>query len=169
MPRRPVPERVPIGDRFEGQLISSQEKRALAIVPQPGPETIASGMFVVRYGLQYLGKPHLAIVPGLVALDYGDMLTGEDAWEFLLNRSNLHPRADVVGYRNDGHDDMTVVKLLDLAAPVQVLVYKDESATVPLARINAIIASEDDPVPARLLLYFPRYGSATAWLETANA
>lgn len=169
MPRRPIPERAPIGDHFEGLLISSHNKHALARTVQPETEVMASGALIVRYGLQYLGKPHQAIVPGLVALDYGDILTGEAAWEFLLNRSNLHPRADVVGYRSDGQDDMTVVKLLDLAAPIQALVYADEGAVLPVARINGVIASADEPLPARLLAYVPRYETAAAWQEAANA
>ena len=65
---------------------------------------------IVRYGVRFLGKPHLSVVPGLVAIDYGEMLIGEEAWIFLTKRSNLYPRAEVFGYRNDGHDDMITVK-----------------------------------------------------------
>lgn len=119
----------------------------------------------MRCAVEYLGKPHLAIVPGLVALDYGDILTGEAAWDFLLRRSNLHPRADVIGYRTDGADDMTLVKLLDLARPIQVWVYPDAAAVKPLARALALIAGPDavDTVSPRLLAYLPRFASLTDW------
>ncbi len=118
----------------------------------------------MRYGVQYLNKPHLSIVPGLLALDSGAMLTGEAAWRFLLERSNLYPRADVLGYRNDGEDAMVVVKALDLAAPVQVLVYADEGATTPLARVEALIAGEETKLPPRLLAHLRRYDSVETWL-----
>jgi hypothetical protein len=135
----------------------------LALEPQMDTQTVAEGEFVIRYGIRYLGRGHLSIVPGLVVLDYGDMLTGDDAWNFLIKRSNLYPRSEVVGYRNDGADDMTFIRNLDLALPPQVLVYSDRTATVPLARPTALIADLRAPVPARLLDYLPRYESLAAW------
>jgi len=66
----------------------------LALQAIDGTPTVHSGTFTIRYGLRFLGKPHLSIVPGLVALDYGDMLVGAEAWEFITRRSNLHPRAE---------------------------------------------------------------------------
>jgi hypothetical protein len=117
----------------------------------------------VRYGLQFLGKPHLALVPGLIVLDRGEMLTGEDAWDFLLRRSNLYPRSDVIGYRSDGVDDMVPVKLLDLVAPVQVLIYTDIEATKPIARAQALITSNPECMPPRLLGCLPLYPSIADW------
>jgi|SRR5690606_362569 len=160
-----IPDRQPIADRFSGALLHINDAHLLARTPLAGTQTITAGELVVRYGVQYLGKPHLSIVPGLLALDYGEILTGEEAWEFLLHHSNLHPRADVIGYRNDGVDDMIVVKFLDLAAPVQVLVYADASATQPLARVRALIAEDTEAVPPRLLDYLPRYESLEAWQQ----
>ena len=159
-----IPERAPIGDSFTGVVIEAGELKALAGEPQPGAATVASGSFVVRYAVQFLGKPHMAIVPGLLALDYGEMLTGEDAWTFLLERSNLHPRADVVGYRNDGSDEMVTVKLLDMAAPIQAYVYENDTGTTPLTRVHAVIG--DVTVPARLLDYVKRYDSVERWQAT---
>jgi len=158
-----IPDRQPITDSFSGVLVKVDDVCLLAPAELPGVQTIASGRFVIHYAVPYLGKPHLAIVPGLVALDYGEMLTGEAAWDFLLHHSNLHPRADVVGYRNDGTDDMIVVKLLDLALPVQVLVYTDASAVRPLAHVMALIAPSSDTLPTRLLEYLPRYNSLEEW------
>lgn len=151
-----IPAREPIGDLISGVLLQDGDRQALA--PQTGAE-----VFVLRYAVQYLGKPHLAIVPGLIALDYGEMLIGEAAWEFLLKRSNLHPRADVVGYRNDGKDEMVTVKVLDLAQPISVLVYADADATQPVAQLSAIIAHDDAGIPARALEYLPRYNTLTDW------
>lgn len=158
-----IPERQPITDSFSGTVLRAGENHVLAAEPHPPAEVAASGNLVIRYAIPYLGKPHLAIVPGLIALDYGDMLTGEEAWDWLLNHSNLHPRADVVGYRSDGVDDMIVVKLLDLAQPVQVLVYQDSSQTKPLARVEALIARQVEAIPPRLLNYLPRYDSLEDW------
>jgi hypothetical protein len=161
-----IPERQPIGDPFDGVLLSAASGHVLAAAPLATAASVsAAGRLIVRYGLPYLGKPHLSIVPGLVALDYGDILTGEEAWDFLIHRSNLYPRADVVGYRNDGQDDMIVVKLLDLAEPVQVLVYPDDQAAQPLARVSALIAPATAAIPPRLLQYLPRYDSLEAWQQ----
>ena len=156
-----IPERQPVADPFTGFVLQVAEATLLAHEALPGSEIIASGSLTVRYAVEYLGKPHRAIVPGLVALDYGEMLTGEEAWEFLLHQSNLHPRADVVGYRSDGTEDMVVIKALDLAQPVHVLVYTDPHATQPIAQVSALITT--GPVAPRLSQHLPTYPSIESW------
>lgn len=158
-----IPEREPIGDPLSGVLLRTEGAHLLSLAPLPDAEVIASGRFTLRYAIRYLGKPHLSIVPGLLALDYGDMLTGEDAWTFLMKRSNLHPRADVLGYRNDGQDDMIVVKWLDLAQPIEVLAYADNSATMPIASVEALIALTDADIAPRIRRYLPCFSSLEDW------
>src|SRR5688572_30842193 len=118
-----IPPRQPYSEAFSGVILKMEETTLLSSTPQSDAEVMHTGTFVLRYAIEYLGKPQWSIVPGLVALDYGDILTGEEAWQFLFHRSNLYPRADVIGYRNDGVDDMIPVKKLDLMQPVVVLVY----------------------------------------------
>ncbi|MBC7869766.1 MAG: hypothetical protein H7Y09_02915 [Chitinophagaceae bacterium] len=169
MSRNRIPERVPLGDLVAGFWVRIDSKD-IFIFPNDSVtldsnydfEIIASGEFVVRYALIYLGKPHLAIVPGLVALDYGDMLVGEEGWSFILKKSNLHPRADVLGYRNDGVDDMISIKWLDLVLPVHVLLYRDAIDTLPLTTLTALISSRAD-LPPRLLDYLPLYTTIDDW------
>ncbi len=158
-----IPPRNPIGNTFSGVLARHPEGDFLALAPLPDAETLASGSLTVRYAITYLGKPHLSIVPGLVAVDYGEFLTGEDMWQFILSRSNVYPRADVIGYRNDGTDDMIVVKKLDLAYPKQVLIYDKAEATKPLATVKAIFASPDADIAPRILEYLPRYATLDDW------
>lgn len=165
MSHRRIPERAPIGDYLEGALIKSDDRYVVMTPLDSVPasaERLASGVFTVRYALPYLGKPQFAIVPGLVALDYGEILTGEEAWHFILKRSNLHPRADVLGYRIDGADDMISIKWLDLALPVRVFLFRDAVSVVPLAELAAII-SPPDQLPARLLEYLPCYPTLADW------
>ncbi len=158
-----IPPRQPFGEVFNGVVLSYNSRQAVALSPQEGAETLASGQFVIRYGVRYVGKSFLSIVPGLLVLDYGDMLTGEDAWSFLVKKSNLHPRADVVGFRNDGQDDMVMVRTLDMGQPVEVLVYTDEQATTPAYRPTALIAASVEGLPPYLIEYLPRYDSLDAW------
>lgn len=162
-----IPDRAPLGDSIAGTLLKAGSETLLLAgqtsVSDPGFEIIASGDFIIRYGVRFLGKPHLSVVPGLLALDYGDILTGEEAWEFLWNRSNLYPRSDVVGYRNDGTDEMIPIKKLDLALPPEILVYGDALAARPLASLQAIIAAKNTLIPPRLSQYLPRHDSLTAW------
>lgn len=163
MARPTIPEREPIYDVFLGTLIKWQATHALTVEDPHHTETVATGQLIVRYGIRYLGKPHLSIVPGLVALDYGDMLVGEAAFEFLLNKSNLYPRADVLGYRNDGRDEMIVVKQLDLVLPLEVLVYSDVTAAMPLASVTALIAPASTPTTDRLKRNLPQYETLEDW------
>lgn len=160
-----IPPRLPVTDLFRGAVLSISGACLLARDVPPGVQSVAQGDLRIRYGVQYLGKPHLSIVPELVALDYGEMLTGETAWDFLLHRSNLHPRAEVFGYRNDGTEDMVVVKRLDLAQPIQVLVYTEDEFRQPVARVTALIASQTDDLSPRLVKYLPCYDSLEAWQQ----
>lgn len=172
MPRNRIPERDPVGYAFTGSLIQVQGFDLLTLNPTEDVQVIATGELTIRYGIRYLGKPHLSIVPGIVALDYGDMLTGEEAWNFLFNKSNLHPRADVVGYRHDGQDEMIVVKALDLAMSPAVLVYPDDKATTPIGNVEALIATQtaidNADLPPNLLKYLTHYETIANW-QAENA
>jgi hypothetical protein len=172
MPRaQATPERLPVHDVVHGRIEAAADAAGspaalllIGAVDAEG-ETLLEGEVVLRYGIRYLGKPHLSIVPGLLVLDYGTMLNGEEAWAFLLRRSNLYPRAEVFGYRHDGRDEMMLVKNLDIALPAEVLAYPDLAATAPAARLRALIApdAERHTLPARLLEALPRYADVPAW------
>jgi hypothetical protein len=162
-----IPERQPIGDLFHGVLSKFENVHTLSIAQLPETQLVVEGELVIRYGVRYLGKPNFSVVPGLIALDYGEMLTGENAWNFLLNRSNLYPRSDVLGYRNDGQDEMISIKYLDLALPVDVLAFENEQATLPLASISALIVTNGEVAqydfPQRMIQYLPQFSSIADW------
>jgi len=141
-------------------------KFALAAPSGDYDATLYAGEMIIRYGIRYLGKPHVSVVPGLVVIDYGTMLNGEAAWEFVTRKSNLYPRAEVFGFRNDGKDEMIVVKALDLALPPAVLVYADITSTRPLAQTSALIMPETDymNLAKRLRTALPRFDSINDWL-----
>lgn len=162
-----VPPRIPNGDRFEGMLCRWQAVHVLSIAPIAQAETVAQGM-MLRYAARLLGKPFLSIVPAIVAIDYGDFLNGEDAWEFVLKRSNLYPRADVIGYRNDGVDDMIVVKKLDLALKPMVLAYAQDDDSHPAAEAVACIGAEL-AFPQRATAFLPRFDSFEDFLSARAA
>lgn len=153
---------------FIGKVIQVGSVSILATAALAEGEVVAEGAFVIRYGVRYLGKLHVSIVPGLVVMDYGDMLTGEEAWNFLISRSNLYPRSEVVGYRNDGSDDMVFIRSLDMAVTPEVLVFPDDKSTKPLYHPMALIASETDAIPERLLKYLSRYPTLSAWQAESN-
>lgn len=158
-----IPERQAIFDDFQGYLYQVEDDFLLASHPLDDLPLIQQGQLIIRYGITLLGKPHLSIVPALLALDYGQFLTGEDAWDFLLKRSNLYPRADVIGYRNDGQDGSLLVKHLDMAYPCDVLVYEQVNSTKPLANVRALIATDTTPIAARLLTYLNHYPTLADW------
>ena len=149
MPKQNIPEREPIGDTFRGVISLISDQHILSTEKLPSARLITNGDFVIRYGIVYLGKPMYSIVPDLVVMDYGDMLVGEDAWKFLIEQSNLYPRSDVFGCRNDGRDEMLFVKELDFAFPIEVLAFANESDRKPIATLSALIASKSDTYPEK--------------------
>jgi len=171
MPRPQIPQRQPIGDSFSGVVLKienankTQSWGLLASITTPTGIAHLSGEFIIRYGVRYLGKPHISVVPALVASDYGDMMTGEMAWEFIYKKGLAFPRTDVLGYRNDGVDEMISMKYLDTVIPPQVLVFPDGVATVPIMPIVALIAPLEvaQKMPSRLLDYLPRFDTLEEW------
>jgi hypothetical protein len=163
-----IPPRAPIGDSFKGVLQKLDDTVLLAATPFAGAEILHEGSLILRYGVVYLGKHHLSVVPGLLALDYGEFKTGEDAWEFLLHRSNLFPRADVLGYGNDGADCQVFVKELDMVLPFHILAYANAESHKPLAQIAAIISDNPESLPPRLAEYAPIYPTIEAWKKASS-
>jgi len=158
-----IPERQPIGDAFTGSVIQVGDAHLLSSSIETASNTVAAGEFIIRYGIRFLGKLHLSIVPGLLVLDYGEILTGEEAWEFLHKQSNRYPRSEVVGYRNDGTDDMALIRTLDLAVPPAVLIYDSPTALRPIATPTALISATVDSISPRLLTYLPHYPTLADW------
>ncbi len=126
-----------------------------------GVESLAGGPLLLRYGLVCLETPARCIVPELVVMEYGEQLSGEAAWDFLLHHSNLHPRAEVLGRRDDGMEDQLRVSRLDLAQAPRVLAWPwpPDSDSLPLANPLAAIAAAPDALPGRVRQYLPVYTS----------
>ncbi|MBE0688574.1 MAG: hypothetical protein IH587_00450 [Anaerolineae bacterium] len=160
-----IPPRQSLGDVFVGALLHQDKGDLLCALGVDAAQTATYTPFVLRYGIRYLGKPALSVVPGLVAIDYGTFLNGEEAWDFLLRRSNLYPRAEVFGYRNDGVDEQVFVRQLDLALTPETLIYANDAATIPLARPLAYVGPEEE-APPRLLEYLPRFDHLQDWRAT---
>ena len=160
-------DRQPISDQVEGFVTAIGGRALLSAVALDEGELTARGALTLRYGITFLGKPHLSIVPSLVVADYGELLKGEEAWDFLMTSAHLYPRADVCGFRSDGADEMTAVKQLDFDAPYDVFVYRDSQGHQPLAKLAGLIAAEGASYPERLLRHLPRYESLNAWRRIA--
>ena len=105
----------------------------------------------------------MSIVPDLVVADYGELLNGEAAWEFLVNSGHLYPRADVCGFRNDGVDDMVAVKQLDIDYPFRVYAYRQLEDELPFAALSALIDADTASYPKRLLRHLPQFDSLSSW------
>jgi hypothetical protein len=64
---------------------------------------------------------------------------------------------------------MVFIRQLDLALPVHVLAYADETATTPLAAPTALIAPEAAALAPRLLEYLPRFDSVGDYLAARKS
>lgn len=168
MARNRIPDRDPIRDTFNGVLLLVDGVYLLSAQAVPGVNIAAEGELVLRYGVRFLEKHHRSIVPGLLALDYGDILTGERAWELIYKRGQRYPRADVIGYTDQGEDEMLPLKTLDIDVGPQVLAYADAEATKPFGEVAALIVPDDANVVPRLDEYLPRFTTLEAWRAAAN-
>ena len=159
MPKIPDPEL--IGDTLSASLLQDAAGLVLALGALPpglDPARVIrpAGPLTVRYAIAYLQR-EAAIVPGLFVSDMGDMRVGREAWDQAIEQTNLHPRADILGLRDDGQDDQVVLKNLDFGRPISVLVYATPEDRLPLGRLAAYwAASESVEVPDLLAEYLPR-------------
>ena len=163
MPGEEQLRRQPISDKATGVLTRLDGLALLSSRKLPAGQDIASGDLLVRYGITYMGRPQLSIVPELVIADYGAMLHGESAWQFLMEKSHLYPRADVCGWRSDGQEDMPALKQLDFDRQYQVFVYGHADDRQPLARLSALIAADRAKFPPRLSQHLPTFASFDEW------
>ena len=163
MKRKSEIQRQPISDQAAGIVTEVEGHALLSAAELTVGEVIARGELILRYGITYLGKPHLSIVPHLVVADYGELLNGEEAWAFLMTSAHLYPRADVCGFLNDGGDEMVALKQLDFDYPFDVFVYQHSHDDLPLAKLSALVAADPASFPDRLLNHLPRFDSLNAW------
>ncbi len=168
MPHHQKPKRYPINESLSGVVSRFDGAFFLSARVPPSAQPVLQGDFVLRYAIPYLYKPQWSIVPDLVVLDYGETMSGELAWDFLMKSSHLFPRSDVLGYRNDGIDDMIPFKQLDFDSPYDVFAYQKPSDSQPVALLSALIAGAEDDrsaFPERLLRNLPRFPSLDDWLN----
>ena len=165
MKRKYAVQRQPIAERVSGFVTELEGQALLSPAELPEGKVVARGELILRYGITYMGKPHLSIVPNLVVADYGELLNGEAAWSFLMTSAHLYPRADVCGFRNDGTDDMVALKHLDFDYPFDVFIYHDARDDQPLTKLSALIATDPAPISERLLRQLPRFHSLSAWRQ----
>lgn len=156
-------EREPISERVSAVVTRVDDSSLLSCGCLEAGEVLAQGDLSLRYGITYIGKPQLSIVPDLVVADYGEMLVGEAMWQFLMKSAHLYPRADACGRSKDGVEEMVVLKQLDFDYPYDVFVYRMDSDRKPLTRLSALIASEKTQFPRRLLAHLPRFDSLNDW------
>ncbi len=163
MPRKTGGKRQPIADCISGALVRINGDVFLAQEATDAVELMFAGDFVVRYGITYLGRPTVSIVPELVVADYGELLAGDQAWSFLMESAHLYPRADVCGRRSDGEEDMVALKQLDFDHPYHVFAYRLVDDRIPVAKICAILGNEHSVWPERLLRHLRCYDSVNDW------
>ena len=159
-----------ISDRLDGRLVLVGGVPLLTTLHLPVGEDLARGPLLLRYGLVCLESPQHCLVPGLVVMEYGEQLDGEAAWEFLLRHSNLHPRAEVFGRRDDGIRDQLRVSRLDLAQEPRVLVWRqaDADARLPLACVADIICSQPETLPARARQFLSVHNTFEDWQDECS-
>ena len=163
MPRKAHLNRQPINERVNGRVSLLDGDYLLSDAALPDADAVAAGELCLRYGIPYFFKRDLTIVPDLLALDRGETLNGEAAWQFLMESSHLYPRSDLIGIRSDGVDEMVPFKQLDFDSPYAVFAYADASDDEPIAELAALITADATAYPKRLLRHLPVFPSLNDW------
>ncbi|MBK9123897.1 MAG: hypothetical protein IPM16_12385 [Chloroflexi bacterium] len=155
---RPSPRATRTG-RLPGAVIRHGGRFLLLAAPSPDGEALARSV-VIRYGVRYLEKHFLSLVPGLIALERGEMFTGRRA-RFRRQTQQRIPAPRSTATSSDGADEMKTVKWLDVAEPLMVLAYASATDASPVAVIDVLVGPEG-AFSARMLAALPRYDSLDA-------
>lgn len=157
MPNFPDPEY--ISETLTGVIFKEEERHLLAVggLTLLG-ECVAQGALTLRYAVPTLNPPIRWVIPGLLVGERGGAFTGRKAWDYMQDRWEHHPRADVVGLDPTGAKQTYFLKELDLAAQVRAYAYGDASTFVPLCLLDGIAAPPGFELPELAASYLPVIG-----------
>jgi hypothetical protein len=157
-----IPDPVYVTEKVAGHVIDLGTKKLLVIGAIPSDlanyPALISGEIVIRYGIGTFVPMGDAVIPGLFAAEYGGMLVGREAWDYIQKNFQMHPRADVVGILLNGQKTQKFLRELDFGIPVRVFVYRNESETIPLTELSNLYVgaqSETVELPELLRMYLP--------------
>ena len=142
-----LPDPVYATEQIRGVLWELDDTCGVSLAPATAPACaaiITQGDLVIRYGIEVQRTPD-AILPGIFIAESGAIKTGRDAWEWLWNKFQLYPRAEVIGVTSGGQPAHLYVRDLDFGYPPRVVVYDAADDGIPLASITQMITSGDAP------------------------
>jgi len=134
----------PYMDCVEGTLIRLGTHTVLLIgfgdLEPPG-SILAAGQMALCYAIVLLYEEDDAVIPQLAIDDFRRQYTGAAALDFLYDKGDAFPRADVLGLRvSTGRAVQVFVKELDLARPYRLYILDpDPGANPALTRVNTVI------------------------------
>lgn len=154
MPKIPNPEYVI--DMVDGAIYDVAGKPILALHPSAlSGAIIVQGTFAIRYAIPLLTPPSQAVIPGLFVGERGGALVGREGWEYMQDRFQMHPRADVIGLYLDGTRAEVWIRDLDFGAKVRVFAYRTAQDVVPLTELFGFSAGEGAALPDFIQRYLP--------------
>lgn len=166
-----IPEPEYITETVEGAVFDLPGGAVLVVGAVP--EALASrpararGTLILRYGIPMNSPVAEPVIPGLMVGERGGALVGREAWEFMMNRFQMFPRADVVGFRPGGAEAQVFLRELDFGAQVRVYVFESTEARKALAEVTALFRGEGVPeLPEMLTRHLPTLPDAARLLGT---
>jgi hypothetical protein len=162
-----IPDPVYFSEVVQGSLVVAEAaetglaQATLWLEPPPtGAKILAAGTLHLRYGISFAApSPNGqfdALIPGLFVSERGAALVGREAWQFMAEKFQLYPRADLVGWRASGKPDQVFLRALDWGRPARTFAYADNISMSPLAEVSAAVWGQTDPatMPDLFLRYW---------------
>jgi hypothetical protein len=155
-----IPDPELVGESVNGAIFDLPAGAALVVGAIPlalaGQTPLYNGSLTIRYAISLLVPATAALIPGLLAGEKGGILLGREAWDYIQNHFQVHPRADVVGIRLDGSQAQVLIRELDFGVPVRVAAYISPESTTPIKELTSLIIGENAPeLPELLTKYLP--------------
>lgn len=128
--------------------MSGSNKPPLLIIGRgklpPRVKAVHRGDVSVYFAFPLFMSPDL-VFPQLVIDDFRRQFPGRAAIEFMLNKGNSYPRADVIGARlPDLKRADLYMKEVDVAAGLRAVAFSGPFEGIPLARIGTVVWLDND-------------------------
>lgn len=131
-------------EEFSGRLVLLPDKKSAALLIGRGRmalrgRLIHRGNIEMSYAFPLLYSKEF-MFPQLAIDDFRREYHGHAAIEFMMDKGNLYPRADVIGVRrSDGQQTDFYMKEVDIAAGLHAFAYASSLVGAPLARVEAAV------------------------------
>jgi hypothetical protein len=136
-----------VGQRASGRLLKEAggDGRFALLLTNPKPEPDAVDTLILRFALVVMGtEDHL--FPSFLIDDWGGEVRGLALYEWVREKGNQFPRAEIFGFNRHGVSVQYFLRELELYAKLPAYVYPDQETALEEGKLLSAVLLPDEAV-----------------------